>query len=293
MARKKTSLGDNSPALISAGVQYFRRSFDSVKDALAYIETTAPQKGAGVSSHKVDEWAPYWHGTKDFSACAALALHGWNDGAEKVKNGIATGTKKTSAGARLLRKKFLRKYDVSGDECDVARYISGDPENMIETTRTIAKGKTVRKIKVSVSFSGGCSASKIEEYAVAVACAVQRIESAGNRVELWAEKTSCQNLEHATRSPISGAAFVLSVKIKSADARIAPAALAFACHPSFQRRIAFAILERTPGASLLSNDSNGYGNTSRPGDMAGYLTKEAAFWSDIDLHCAITELNAA
>lgn len=280
MARKKTS----NPA--KAGeFKTFHRVFQSVNDLANYCDQTPAIDGT--ASRREDGVA--FSGVENWQGAMRLARDGWHEGAALVKTGLQKQSDKR--GSKEKSRRIVRVYDVTGEEPDVARYMSGEPENMIEHRRAIKKGKTVRVVRAGVSFSGQVSADIVKEYAVAIACAVQRIENSGNRVELWAEKCTAENIDcnGDQFSALPGVVFNASVKIKSADARIAPACIAGAFHPSFQRRFMFALLEREAGASFLALKSYGY--SANKGKQPGYLTSRTAFQTNSQVREAITEIN--
>jgi len=282
MARKKTS-----SAAKAGEFKTFNRVFQSVNDLANYCDQTpalsgdASRRENGVSFSGVENW----------QGAMRIAREGWHEGAALVKAGLQKETDKR--GSKEKSRRIVRVYDVAGEEPDVARYLSGDPENMIENRRAIKKGKTVRVIRAGVSFSAQVSADIVKEYAVAIACAVQRIENSGNRVELWAEKCTAESIDcnGDQFSALPGVVFTASVKIKSAESRIAPASIAGAFHPSFQRRFMFALLEREAGASFLALQSYGY--SANKGKQAGYLTSRTAFQSNSQVREAIAEINKA
>ena len=266
--------------------QHFSRTFQSVRELLDYVRITP--RIAGEASTRENGTA--FSGVENWQAAEKLATEGWHEGAAKLKAGIVK-VANSSAGARKLKRRTVRSFDVSGDECDVSRFCAGEAENMVTTHRVLTKGRTVKIVRCAVSFSCGVSARKIEEYAVAVACAVQRIEARGHRVELWATE-SCAQTHTGGSTPSAGVVFSLATKIKSADARLHPAALAFACHPAFLRRLGFAVLEREKGAAeVLCASAYGYG-CETPG-ASGFLTSAQSFQHDSNVDQAIRELQKA
>jgi len=288
MARKKKT--DQSNLELTQGRVDYVRKFESLNALLETIKTS-PVLTTGSSAREDDRPVP-WSGVKDWQSAEKLARDGWQAGALLLRDGIASA-QKSAAGKRELRRKFVRKYDVSGDECDVARFISGDPENMVETTRALAKGKTVKRLRVSATFANGVTEDKIRAYSVAVACAVSRTEAGGNRVELWADLSFA---EHSTKSPEgkwigSGKVITISVKVKSAEGRLHPAALAFAFHPAFIRRVCFAAIERDKDCHSFAGDN--YGRVTEPLEDSGFITSAKVFCTNDDTDRAIAELKAA
>lgn len=266
--------------------KHYSRTFQSVREMLEYIRITP--RIAGEASTRENGVA--FSGVENWQAAEKLATEGWHEGALRLKDGM-TQAVRSKAGARKLAVRTVREMDVAGDECDVALYCAGEVENMATEVRTFARGKTVKIVRCAVSFSSAVSARVIERYAVAVACAVQRIEASGHRVELWATK-SCAQVSSGGNTPSEGVVFSMATKIKGADSRLHPAQLAFACHPAFLRRLGFAVLEREKGAAeILCTSAYGYGCETPGAD--GFLTSAQSFQGDGDVENAIRELQKA
>jgi hypothetical protein len=253
----------------------------SMAALVAYCQQP-PQTGAGKSSDRPGDES--FFGTPNLSAALTLASSGWKDGAEKAAKALAA--RRPAAGAKTATRRSVTRYDVSGDDCDVSRFCSGDPENMTENRRVMIRGKTVRRVNVALNFSSGVSGQSIMDYAVAVCAAVNRIEAGGNRVELWVKK----QIGNEESGP---AVFAMEIRVKEAGARLHPAALAFACgHPSFYRRLLFALVERFPARAVTKISANKYGYTKHDAG-GGYLTSATRWSGDHEVKTAIAELEAA
>ena len=253
----------------------------SMAEVVTYCRQ-APQAGAGKSSNRPGDES--FFGTPNLEAALTLAANGWKEGAEKAAKALAA--RRPAAGAKTATRRSVTRYDVSGDDCDVARFCAGDVENMTETRRVSVRGKTVRRVNVALNFSSGVSGQSIMDYAVAVCAAVNRIESGGQRVELWVKKS--------IGSEMNGpAVFAMEIRVKEAGSRMHPAALAFACgHPSFYRRLLFALVERFPARAVTKISADNYGYTKHDAS-AGYLTSNTRWAGDHEVKAAIAELDAA
>lgn len=253
----------------------------SMAEAAAYCQQPR-QKGAGNSSNRPEDYN--FFGTPNLSAALSLAANGWKEGADKAAKALAS--RRPPAGAKTATRRSVTRYDVSGDDCDVARFCAGDVENMTEARRVMVRGKTVRRVNVALNFSSAVSGHLIMDYAIAVCAAITRIEQAGNRVELWVKKSVGAS---AKGLPV----FAMEIRVKEAGSRMHPAALAFACgHPSFYRRILFALVERFPAREVTRISADGYGYT-KPDLGGGYLTSETRWGHDHEVKKAIAELDAA
>ena len=253
----------------------------SMAEAIAYCQQPR-QTGAGNASDRAGDIS--FFGTPNLSAALALATNGWKEGADKAAKALAS--RRAATGEKTSRRRSVTRYDVSGDDCDVARFCAGDIENMTETRRVMAKGKTVRRVNVALNFSSGVSGQSIMDYAVAVCAAVNRIEAGGQRVELWVKKSIGAT---AGGLPV----FAMEIRVKEAGSRMHPAALAFACgHPSFYRRLLFGLVERFPARAVTDISANSYGHT-KPDAAGGYLTSKTCWPGEWDVKAAIAELDAA
>lgn len=132
-------------------------------------------------------------------------------------------------------------YDVAGSDVDVARYLSGEPENMIaytmvETPRT---GRVV-SLAVNVSVSGGVSADKVIRRGKAIVSLVYALERIGLRVELYVVATS----NSVTKAKRTGCDWV---RVKQAQDVLDPAMIMFAlAHPSFLRALMLSAMYEHP-----------------------------------------------
>lgn len=133
-------------------------------------------------------------------------------------------------------------WDVTGAEVDVARYLSGEPECMIDfpLTKTSKQGRVITLV-VSGTTSSAISGDTIlrrGQLMVALTLALSRL---GHAVELWWNFHGAAK-HHGQRSV---GHCEVSVKVKGVNDELDPAAIMFAyAHPAMQRRISFGITER-------------------------------------------------
>lgn len=177
-----------------------------------------------------------------------LAREGW---AEQLDSTLELA----ESAIRLAEKEHLIDtfnpiWEVSGAEVDVARYLSGEPECMIDfpLNKTSKSGRIIT-LCASVCTSMAIRADSIQrrgKCVVALALALSRL---GHNTELWADY-SAGNSKHMRR---------VRVLVKSADDEIDPSRIMYAyAHPTMQRRLCFA-------ASGNFNESIYMGNLeSRP-----------------------------
>lgn len=128
---------------------------------------------------------PTWRGSADYSSGVELIRTGWPEGAAKARemaeklDGVLAAATRQDA--------FRTEWDVAGDEADVARFLSGEPECMAASVPVPAEGPAGSVIRFAVK--GGGSAHVAGEVftraAVLIAAAVDRAEAAGRRAEVW------------------------------------------------------------------------------------------------------------
>ena len=127
---------------------------------------------------------------------------------------------------------FEPTFDVAGQDVDVDRYLSGEPENMIDYPVAI----TSKYGKVVTLVSAGCVSSAIEpedyirrgQVLAALAIALERL---GHSTELWLDigYSNYENREYHSRILVKG----------SADA-VDPAVIMLAyAHPGMLRKLGF------------------------------------------------------
>jgi hypothetical protein len=148
-------------------------------------------------------------------------------------------------------------YDVSGHWPDVGRFVTGQPDCMVdlgEEEKPVA-GK-VLKVVVAGAAAAGVPADDITRRGAAVAALVDVLERCGRRCEV--EWHQCVTSRGAMRS------YSLRVGVKGAAEPVDAERLAFALlHPAMLRRIAFGVAERE---SMETRASLGF----RTGGPYGY-----------------------
>jgi hypothetical protein len=175
----------------------------------------------------------------DFKDALELAKFGWSaelPAALEIAESAVTLTQKEH-----LTDTFLPVWDVTGAEVDVARYLSGEPECMIDypLSKTSKAGKVVTLVS-SCTYSAGIEAQKILERGRLIVALALVLEQTGHSVEIWA---SCNITGHY------GGTMEALVKVKGADDVLDPAVAMFAlAHPAMLRRIMFAVGEGYKGA---------------------------------------------
>jgi hypothetical protein len=218
-------------------------SYESLADAA----DAAEMRNAGPGGHShgrpemVGDATDKWAFGVSFDGALEMARHGWH---EQLDVTLAiTESAIEMAEQEHLTDTFAPVWDVTGAEVDVARYLSGEPECMIDfpLSKTSKAGRVITLV-ASVDWSASVSADSILKRGrliVALALALTRL---GHSVEMYV------NANGLCRGNPSGkyGKCELSVKVKGTDDEIDPAAIMFAyAHPAMLRRVLFGIREKS------------------------------------------------
>lgn len=160
---------------------------------------------------------------------------------------------------------FSSFYDVSGADVDVARYLSGEPEcminhHMVDTPRV---GRVITLV-VSICAPDSVSAEKITERGLEIVSLVFAIEKIGFQVELWADM-----FVYASRGNKEGRIRIL---VKGPGEQLDSGRIMFAfTHPGMLRGLCLHAMNLLPTdfkKALGVGDS--YGCARRDPDLSEY-----------------------
>ena len=128
---------------------------------------------------------PTWRGAANYASGVELIRAGWPEGA---RDAAAMAAKLDGVLAAASRQdSFRTEWDVAGDEADVARFLSGEPECMAASVPVPAEGPAGSVVRLAIKGGGsaGVEGSVFTRAAVLIAAAVDRIEASGRRAEVW------------------------------------------------------------------------------------------------------------
>lgn len=200
------------------------------------------------SSRNTDDF--HFYNSSNFNEGLRLAKFGWKDSFKMVE--LSNNLDKLIPVSQF-KESFV--YDVSGSYPDVGKYLTGEPENMVQfITEEDEK-------KISVIINGGVSWSidqKIQfNKGAAIVSLVSKLEDLGYRVEVTllycSESMVSDNVRHDS-----------FIKIKEYHEQIDIDRFAFIfCNVAFNRRIKFSVNECLPIAKEMGYYKNGsYGKVS-------------------------------
>lgn len=197
-----------------------------------------------VASRRSAEQDREWSGADSFESALSLASHGWKESKQ-----LFNYTNK------FTQTDFYTNYDVSGSMVDVDRFVSGEPENMIDFVSGV-KPKQVIDVKICGGFSAGVDKSIVFKRGELLLGMIDALESNGHQVDL-SIIIPCFARGRSKRYDM-----FTQVILKNAGYSLNRDIVAFAvCHPAFFRRIVFAVWESDKAIMkhYLSRTRGGYG----------------------------------
>ncbi len=180
-------------------------------------------------------WSDVWAGGSHAQAFKMARDTGYESAVVEAEK-IASEVDQTVA-AELFSTTFSATYQCSGAEVDMGRYLSGEPECMIESEpiRISRQGRAVR-LAVNVSFVNSIREDVVRKRGAAVLALVDILSRAQHPLEIW-----------ACIVPASGDAkrrFVYSIKIQAANEPLDMGrVMYFLAHPTVFRRLGFSVID--------------------------------------------------
>jgi hypothetical protein len=177
-----------------------------------------------------------WHGVGSWQEVESLALNGWQEEAETAMSVAESAISKVEREHTVPS--FRAVWDVAGCEVDVARYLSNEPENMIdyEVTPATRAGRVI-VLCASVVHSGSVHTDTIKRRGHVVAALAFALSELGYNVELWAA-ISTGNARRKQHT---------KCLVKGANDELDPAKVMFAfSHPAMGRGIGLPAIHQAP-----------------------------------------------
>lgn len=212
------------------------------------------EAGAAYARNLDGEWGDF-NGVESWGEAKDLAAHGWRDietdALVIAESAVATVEREHDSMG------FTPVWDTSGCEVDVSRYLSGEPENMIDYHMVeVPRNGRVITLCASVSVSGGIGGESLKRRGYGVAALALAMNSLGFATELWADLS-------ASGGKCTGRIRVL---VKGTNDELDPAKVMFAyAHPAMLRTLCFAGMHRFPSGVRKALDvGSGYGSPTNP-----------------------------
>jgi hypothetical protein len=228
-------------------------SFDSLADSLVYASDNDNRKSS--DSRDAFEFTQ----TRSLDEAITLGTTGWHDIRPQVDSLFARV--EPSCGI-AMGDMFETRFDVSGDSGDIDRYLSGEPECMIDYVN-VPQARMGRIVRILINGSVSCrvSAEDIMKRGVTVTVLVDILNRLGVGVEVY--------LENCTRS--GNKYHSLLVKLHDSAELLDIDNLMFAvAHPSMLRRISFSNMEKSKWGEAKKIIQGGYGSANAV-KLADYL----------------------
>ena len=169
----------------------------------------------------------------------------------------------TLASQEHMTDTFDPVWDVTGAEVDVARYLSGEPECMIDfpLSKTSKSGRVVTLV-ASICVSGVVETDSIIRRGRVMVALALALSQLGHAVEIWADLG------------LSGTQTAYQrICLKGVNEELDPSTLMFGlAHPAMLRRVAFGTWDGFPAAwaeDFSENPSRGQDSGHRAKDHAG------------------------
>ncbi|AIG74394.1 Hypothetical protein AJAP_07405 [Amycolatopsis japonica] len=193
-----------------------------------------------------------WHGVDTHAEARKLAAEGWIAEAELAME-VA------SEAVELVRRKhkltgFRPVWEVSGCEIDVARYLAGEPENMIdyEIVPTSRSGRVI-VLCASVAYSTAVSPETIKKRGHGIAALTFALSALGFATELWADMSFG---DAKKGSKLFGR---IRVQVKGVNDSLDPALIMFGfSHPAMLRALGLPVMHEMPSRFHRPIDIGGH-----------------------------------
>jgi hypothetical protein len=218
--------------------QSYLRVYDDIGEVADHAEQTLRSRHGRGQNASINGDYDFTH-TDSLEEALELLRHGWPEGLQAAQDLLSKID--IHAIAEQFPQRFSQEieHDVAGDEPDVDRYLVNDPESMITVTPSIDRIGSIATILVNASQHARVKASRMRRRGVVVMGLVEALTSLGYSVDLQAYQLITpedydKSAMHETRIPLLSPGMPASLDT-----------IAFAvAHPSFLRRIMFALEER-------------------------------------------------
>jgi hypothetical protein len=202
-----------------------------------------------------------------------MAREGWRDqldvAMEIAESAISMALKEHTEDT------FAPVWDVTGGAVDVARFLSGEPECMIDfpLTRTSKQGRVITLV-VSASYSSALTHDTLIRRGQVITAFALALARLGHAIEIWTDGTPVDMGKGATR-------LIQRTLIKGVNDELDPAMIMFALgHPSFLRNLMHGTRGILKG-KWASFSRNGGRPSPRPADYAATYPEGTIFLPEL------------
>jgi len=219
------------------GRKWMEYRFDNLAEYAAYAES--PCDMANNERHSLtNPSSDRWDYSTGLDGAIALVRSGWPEGTRKMREAADAIYERIAPRVAIFGN---TEHAVSGASIDIAAYVEGIPECMLEFVETETQAARPVDMLISASFWHGVSADVVCNRGAAILAAIEALDRRGCSVTVTVEDSS-------GKRKASGSYMVTyAVTLKRPGEIIDTDALAFALmHPAYCRRIGFAAAEHAP-----------------------------------------------
>lgn len=203
------------------------------------------------------DWRPDWmgDGVRSFRDVELLAVKGWTD-REAQAYAVASSAIETVTREHDVPT-FTPVYDVTGAEPDVALFLSGEPECMVEyQLQASPKAGRVITVVAGICVSAGIDTETVIKRGQAIGGLVLALSRIGLTVELWTDVSTDSGGKRGT----------VKTMVKGANDTLDMARIMYAvAHPSAMRVLGLAAMHSFPkGHQEALHIGITYGSVSQP-----------------------------
>lgn len=159
-------------------------SFDSIDDWAEVVDNNAPD----YLKQRVPSESSWFGGAKDWDELTRLARKGLTqEGIDALR---LSEQNIQDMDRDLIAQTFKSRYSETGSDVDVARYLAGEQECMIDYYQSdITNNRRVVTLAVGIAVHCGISASAVTKHGQALMALVEAIDRCGLQTEMWADIT--------------------------------------------------------------------------------------------------------
>lgn len=226
------------------------RTFDSLDQFAKCAYSTPKEKWHEAESNK-------WAGGTHLQAKRMAMGKGWEESLGMVE--AITSHVANLVDAETVSDTFQYRYDVVGGAIDMGKFLTGEPECMIEAHPVpIARRGKVARVVVPITYSAGVPSDLAQRRGAAIVGLIESLARAHYSLEVWAVGVA-QSVYGHKRS-------AYSIKVADAAVHFDPALVAYGVgHTTMFRRLYFNV-EMLEGPMFRENWNVPHGMGKPPGD---------------------------
>lgn len=226
--------------------------FDSLHEMVDYAKANPLSKRK--SSDEKSDWRTDWAKSASLDEAVAMAHVGYAEVRPQVESLMEIMEERL---AERFGNRFVTEYAVSGGTVDIGKFVTGEPECMLEwVSEPAASMGRVVKVAVAGTASSSIKPEDMIRRGTAVVALLDTLHKLGVGLELWWDSTitGSDRRDHST-----------VVKLHDSSNPLDIDDLMWAvCHPSMLRRMTFGVQERSETAKA-QGVGGGYGTPANMG----------------------------